>query len=130
MLQLLAFGLAVGVGVQAWRNVPADGPASYDAAALVFFVAVLCAYLGGRWDGRGRGARASAYASAEATATATAQQQVNVAVVVPGAGARPSFGLPSETAPWLLEAQERHELTSDQLDGLEVAEILEREEVL
>jgi len=126
VFKFLALGLGVGVGVQSWRNFPADGPLSPDSAAFVCIVGLVLAYLAGRWRGRG-GAYASASASAVAVAesVASASNTVNLAVVV-GEGARPSgVSQPSESAPWFVQgAPERRQVTADELDGMDVAELL------
>lgn len=112
MWSAIAFGLAIGAGVQATRNLPPDGPVTANGAALVLVVAVVCAYVGGRWRGRGRGG-AVAVASAEATAVASAANHVNFAVFTTGQGAGASRAVdggvvlyPSESAPWLGEPRQ------------------------
>jgi hypothetical protein len=127
----LAFGLCAGVGVQAWRNFPADGPATMGPAMLVFVVAVLAAFLGGYRMGRPFrvSASATAVAVASADAAASSQSTVNVAVFAPGQGAgsvAPGVAYPSDAAPWLGPARER--LSLDDLDGMEVAELIEATE--
>lgn len=134
MLKAIAFGLAAGAAIEAWRAIPPDGPVSAKSAALVLVVAVLCAYLGGRWRGRGRGG-ATAIATARAEASAIATQQVNVAVVVPGAGAgatgrHAAAGgvlVPSETVPWLAEARPAPGDLFDGADLRDLAEVLDAE---
>ena len=127
MFKFLALGLGVGVGVQSWRNFPADGPLSPDSAAFVFIVGLVFAYLAGRWRGRG-GAYASASASAVAVAesVASASNSLNLSLVMLGEGARPSgVSQPSESAPWFVQgAPERRQVTADELDGMDVAELL------
>lgn len=120
MLKALAAGLGIGAGIQAFRAWPPDGPVTMDAAAIVFAVGLIAAYLGGRWHGRGH-ATAVAVASAEATATAAAVQSVNIVLADRPA---PPVRVPSDTAPWL--AGERPQITADDLDGLDVAEIIEQ----
>lgn len=126
MLRVVAFGLCVGVGVQALRAWPASAPVSGSAIALVMCIAAVAAYLAGRFHGRPGGAAAVAAAEASAAAEATAQQSVQVFVgtspVSSGAGVR----IPSDHAPWI-EGGQRPELTLDHLDGLAVEELLEED---
>jgi hypothetical protein len=129
VLKVIGFGLAAGAGVQAFRSFPAQSPATVDGVAVAFVVAVVCAYLGGRWHGRGRGG-AVAVAHAEAHATAAAQGgNVNL-VVVTGEGARPvGVRVPDETtAPWLAGVQDRRQLEADDLDGMDLSELLSEHE--
>lgn len=131
MVAAIAFGLAVGAGVEAWRALPADGPVSADSAAVVLVLGVLLAYLGGRWGGRGRGG-AVAVATARAEASAVASQQVNVAVVVPGAGAGAQTAgggvlLPSGSLPWLDETRASAGELLDGADVRDIAEVLDTE---
>lgn len=130
MLNGIAFGLAVGAGIQAWRAWPAGQTVTADGMFLVFVIGLLCAYLGGRWHGTGRGAFAMATATATATAQANNVNTVQLAVLVPGAsGARPEgMGVPSESAPWMVGATERHQLDVDDIDGMDLAELFDREE--
>lgn len=128
MLKAIAFGLAAGAGLQAWRAYPPSSPLTGDSLAVVFAVGVLCAYLGGRWHGRGR---TSAVAVAQAEATAVASNHVNVAVVVPGAGAGASvspYAVPTESAPWVTTPISIPELTADQLEGMDLSELVEEHE--
>lgn len=127
MFKAIAFGLGVGAGIQAWRNFPPDGPVTASSLALVFAVGILCAFFGGLWSSRGRGgAHAMASASAEAVASAVNSNTVQLAVVMPGAGARASgVSLPSDQAPWMVGASERPQITLDDLDGLDPAELFE-----
>lgn len=130
MLKALAFGVATGAAIQAWRNFPPDGPATQQTVASVVILGVLCAYLAGRWHGRGRSsasATATATATAVASSVAQAHQTVNVAVVMPGGGARPmGVTSPGGAMPWLDDAP-RREVTADDLDGLDMAEFLDTE---
>lgn len=129
MLKVIAFALAAGAGFEAWRNYPADGPASARSLWLLFCVGVVAAYLGGRWHGRrhvSASAWASAHAEASAESTATAQQAqtVNVALVVPGGGARPSgVRSPGDEVSWL--GAPRAAVSVDDLDGLDLAELVQ-----
>lgn len=133
MLQALAFGLGFGAAFQAWRNYPADGPVTASAAAVCIGLGVLCAYLGGRWHGRGRGS-AHATATATASAQAAASNTVQVAVIVPGHGPSENRGvsdggvqIPTERAPWLAGTHVRPEITADDLEGMELADIFQAE---
>jgi hypothetical protein len=69
MLRLIAFALGVGASIQAFRNLPPDGLVTYDSAAVVFVVGMLCAFAGGFFMGR---PWRSACATASATAVAAA----------------------------------------------------------
>lgn len=116
-MRLLAFGLVVGAGVQAWRNFPPDGPYSANSAVLVMVFGMVAAFLAGyRWGRPSAHASASAYAAAtaDATSNATAANTVNLAVVVPGSAGATHQGAslhPSEAAPWLAQgASVVHEL--------------------
>ncbi|MCW2787151.1 MAG: hypothetical protein JWP74_3668 [Marmoricola sp.] len=122
MLKAIAFGLGCGAGVEAWKNFPPDGPVTTRPLALVFIVGLLCAYLGGRWHGRGH-VSASATAVAVANASATAQQAVNL-VVMTGGGAAPGRGVqvPSEAVSWF--EGERVQVTEADLDGMDLSELL------
>lgn len=136
MLKLIAFGLCVGAGVQAWRQWPADGPVTVEAGVLVMIVAVAAAFLGGLWWGRVRSSSwASAYAEARATARseskATAQQSQTVNLVVvekAGAGSARDGGVrtPDELTPWMGGA--RREVSADELDGMDLSELVRGEE--
>ena len=129
MLRAVAFGLAAGAGVQAWRQWPADGPVTSDSGILVMVVGIAAAYLAGLWKGRPhRSAYAAARAEAHAEATANAHQSVNVAVVVPGQGASAggsqgdgSVMVPLESASWI-GGSLRH-VEADELDGMDFAEL-------
>lgn len=125
MLKFLALGLGVGAGVQAWRNFPPDGPVTPDALAFVFGAGLLVAFLGGLWFSRGRGAYASASATAVATAEAVASNTntVNLAVVVPGRGAGAGVSLPADRLPWMVDAVPVAEISADDLDGFDFAEL-------
>lgn len=127
MFHFLGFGLAVGAGIQAWRNIPPDGPVSSDMAFWVLVVAVVLAYLGGRSRrGAYASATATASATAEATAAAHAQQAVQVFITNGEGGARPvGYSIPTGEAPWLATSAERPALTLDQLDGMDLAEFSE-----
>jgi hypothetical protein len=128
MLKAIAFGLAVGAGVQAWRAFPPSSPVTGDSVALVFVVGVVCAFLGGLWHGRGRH-NVSAHAHAEAHAIAA--NQVNLAVVVPGAGAGASvspYAVPTDAAPWIASSSTVPALDGDQLEGFDLSEILEAQD--
>lgn len=122
MLKAIAFGLAVGAGVQGFRNWPADGPVTTDTAVWLFIGGLCAAYLGGRAR---RGPTATANASAHAEATAVASNTVNVFTVAAAGPSTVPGGvlIPSEHAPWMGEA--RPALTLDQVDGMEVSEILD-----
>lgn len=126
MLKAVAFGIACGAGFQAWRNYPADGPATAASLWWLLVAATVCAYLGGRWHGRGRGgATAVAVASAEATAAAQAVNRVQVFNVMPGGGAAPSgVRMPTESAPWLT-GDPAPVLDVDQIDGMDLHELVE-----
>lgn len=129
MLRAIAFGAACGAGIQAWRAWPADGPVSAAPAAVLFAVAVVCAYLGGRWRSRGRvSATAVAHAVASSSADAVASNTVNVAVVLPGAGtAGAGSGLYElEQAPWF--GGQRAAITSDDLDGMSLEDVMDTSE--
>lgn len=132
-MKLVAFGLCVGAGVQAWRNFPGDGPSMIGPAMLVMFVAVLCAFGAGYTMGRPSAramASASAAARAESSSTAASSSSVNFAVVIPGhgAGASSSGSLqPSADAPWL--GAPRHSLSIDDVDGMDMSEVMDAREV-
>jgi len=128
MLRAIAFGLAVGAGVQAWRNFPPDGPVTASSGILVSILGVLFAFLGGLWASRGRSsATATAVASAEATATANAAQTVNVAVFTTGQGAGAASSapvgvrLPADDAAWF--GEQRPQLEAGQLDGMDLRDL-------
>jgi len=127
--RLIAFGLAAGAGLQAWRNFPPNGPATGDALAVVFALGVVLAYVAGRVRGRGRtvsSATSTAVAAAAATAESTAVQHVSLAVNLAGMPARESaatVAYPSDAAPWF--AGQRAAITADDLDGLDAAELIE-----
>ena len=126
MLKAIAFGICTGAGIQAWRHWPSDGPVTSSGAYFVLLLAVVSAYLGGRWHGRGAPAFASASAHARATATAQATQSVQVAVVVPGSGAAAMGSrIPNESVEWF--GGSRFELQDDQFDGMDISELVERE---
>jgi hypothetical protein len=136
VLRAIAFGLAVGAAIQAFRQWPADGPVTVDAAVAVFLVGLLAAYFGGRARrGSAATATATAVSISEANANAQAHQSVQVAVVLPGAGASPhGIAVPGEGehAP-LWWSTPRGHLEVDQLDGMDAADLssafdLEREE--
>lgn len=124
-MKVLAFGLCAGAGFQAWRNIPPDGPGSTDAAFLVLLVAVLAAFAAGYTLGRPyRGASATATAVAAAEASSAAQSVVNL-VVMPGQGAGDApmpVCVPTEALPWM--GAQRVQVSADDLDGLDVAELL------
>jgi hypothetical protein len=129
--RLLALGLGFGAAFQAWRNYPPDGPTSGDMLAVVFVAGLVAAFLGGLWFGRGGRTTAVAVATAEAHAAATAgaaaHNQVQVINVLPRdaaeqAGAGTGIRVPSDSAPWI---SSRPSLQLDQLDGMDVAELLE-----
>lgn len=128
-MKLIAFGLSVGAGVQAWRNFPGDGPETIGPAMLVMFVAVLCAFAGGYTMGRPSArASASAFAAArsESSSTAASASTVNFAVVMPGhgAGSVASGSLsPSVDAPWL--GASRESLSIDDVDGMDMSEFMD-----
>lgn len=132
MFKLLAVGIGLGAGLQAWRNYPPDGPVAGDMVALVACVGMLAAYLGGRWHGRGHSATAVAVASAEASAEATAaasnRVQVNLFTAAPGGGARPAgVMVPADAgAPWI--EGPRSELALDDLDGADLSELVEHQD--
>ena len=132
MLKALSFGLGLGAGVQAWRNWPATALVSGDALAVVFCVGLVAAYFAGRWSSRHRGASATAVAvsssESSAAAVSSASQHVNVAFVLPGAGAGQHAGgvaIPSESAPWIGSSSTAPALTSDHLEGFDLADILD-----
>lgn len=129
MWSAVAFGLAVGAGVQAWRNFPADGPLTAHAAMIAAVVGTVAAYLGGRAM-RGRGhvsASASAYAAAraEAQSSSTATQQVNVAVVLPGQpSASSSVGAAHlDALPWVGAARPLQGEVDQLLEGYDLSEL-------
>lgn len=128
-MKVLAFGLCLGAGVQAWRNFPGDGPETIGPAMLVMFVAVLFAFAGGYTMGR-PSARASAAAFAaarsESSSTAASAATVNVAVVVPGQGAGASGTgalFPSADASWL--GVGRESVSIDDVDGMDMSELMD-----
>lgn len=125
-MKLLAFGLCAGAGFQAWRNIPPDGPGSTDAAFLVLFVATLAAFAAGYRLGRPYRVSATATAVASADASAASQSTVNLAVVMPGAGAGSApmrVAVPTSALPWM--GEDRPQLSADDFDGAEVAELLQ-----
>jgi len=127
VLRAIAFGLATGAGIQAFRNFPADGPVSMRSAALVLVVGVVFAFLGGLWGGRGRGP-VTAVAVAQAEATATATNNVQVAVVLPG-GRRAGEGVrvPDPASVTWIEG-ERRQVEASELDGIDLSELLGHED--
>lgn len=124
MLAVIAFGLAAGAALQAWRNFPPDGPMQSESLALLFVVGVVCAYLGGR-SRRPSTQVAIAQAAAFAEAKAENTNTVNLAVVLPGGGARPhGVVVPDmDDMPWMVG--ERPQLDAGQLDGMDLAEFAE-----
>lgn len=127
MVKALAFGLGVGAGIQAWRAFPPSLPVTADAAAVVFIVGLVCAYIGGR-SRRGSGATATATATAIAESTATATQSINL--VFPaghGAGSVTGVRLPSEAAPWMVGAEDHRQLDVSELEGMDLTEFLEEQ---
>lgn len=100
----IAFGLAVGAGIQAWRQWPADGPTTTSSGVLIMIAGMIAAYLAGRWRGRGTNS-ATAHATATAVASAASVgNTVNLFVATPGGGVTPAStlaGVPSDSAPWL-----------------------------
>lgn len=134
MLKALAFGLGIGAAIQAFRNVPPDGPLQADALAVLFIVGLAAAYGGGKHR-RGAGSVAVAHAEAHADATSVATNTVQVAVVVPGGGAgADSAGrirIPSdkELPEWFGSGELRPVVSSDQLEGMDASELSEVLEV-
>lgn len=65
----IAIALALGAGIQAFRQWPADGPASMSTAVVVFVLGLIAAYMAGkaRRDIGGASAVAVAAANAEAS---------------------------------------------------------------
>lgn len=124
MLKAIAFGVGVGLGIQALRVWPAGGPVTQQAVAVVCAVALVLAYLGGRWHGRGNSA--VAVASASAHAAALSQSSVNIAFVSPGAGAAPvGVSVPSAEAGLEWFGTPRHLSSVDEVDGMELSELVE-----
>lgn len=83
MLRVIAFGLAAGAAIQAWRNFPPDGPLTSNSLAVAFIVGLVAAFLSGWFMGRPwRAANATAVASAVAEARAAAASQSNASVQV------------------------------------------------
>lgn len=130
MLRALAFGLAVGAGVQAWRQWPPDGPTAASSGIVVMVAGIVMAYLAGRWHGRGNGG-ASATATAIATANAASVgNTVQVYVAAPGGGVQPVTSVvgvasvPSADAPWMT-SEAVAELDVSTLEGMDLAELLE-----
>lgn len=122
-MRAVAFGLAVGAGIQAWRQWPADGPVTATAVFVVFVVGLVCAFLGGLWGGRGRAASATAVAVASADATAVASggaATVNLYVASPAAEPVRPVGVqvPSESVAWL--EGPRPSIEADDLDGFDL----------
>lgn len=124
MLKAIAFGLACGAGIQAWRAWPPDGPVTADGAAVVLVLGVLCAYLGGRWHGRGTG-KATAVAVASAEATATAVQSVNL-IIGDTAARAAGIRVPTEEVSWF--DGQRVIASADDFDGFDLTELRELEE--
>lgn len=129
MLKLILVGIVAGITVQAFRNFPPDGPVTPSSAVLVALLGMLAAYGVGRGRRRwGSVAVASASASAESTALAAARADQRMAVIInTGPGAHPvGVQLPNEdTAPWLVGASDRREVTADDVDGMDLAELME-----
>lgn len=132
MLKLIVVGLVAGIALQAFRNFPPDGPVTPNAAVLIALLGMLAAYGVGRGRRRfGSVAVASASASSESTALAAARadQRLAVQLIVNNGetGARPvGVQLPDEkTAPWLMGATDRPQLSADQVDGMDLAELME-----
>lgn len=125
MFKAIGFGIAFGAGFQALRNYPPSGPMTQDSLWVILTVAVVLAYLGGRWHGRGNvSAHATATATATATSDAVASNHVQVAVIVPGQGAgqhRAGTLIPTDAAPWFT-GQDRPEITANDLDGMDLSD--------
>lgn len=127
MLRVIAFGIAAGFGVQALRAWPAGGPVTQNGVAVIGALAVLLAYLAGRWRGRGN-VRATATAVASARAASLASSSVNIAFVSPGGGARPvGVSVPSEAEGVEWFGAPRNLPSLDELDGMELGELVEDE---
>lgn len=121
MLGLLALGLGIGAGVQAWRGWPPTSPATPESLWLVFAVGLVAAYYAGR---RRRGGTAVA----TAVASASASNSVQVAVIVPGQGASTSHlgaSVPTASAPWLESTSTVPELTADSLEGMDLSDVVQ-----
>lgn len=135
MLKLIVVGIAAGLALQAFRNFPPDGPVTPNAAVLMALVGMLAAYGVGRGRKRwGPVAVASASASSESSALAAARadQRLAVQLIVNNGetGARPvGIQLPdAATAPWLVGASDRPQITADDLDGMDDRDIIEDRE--
>jgi hypothetical protein len=122
MLKAIAFGLAAGAAVQGFRSWPATAPMTADGVALIFVIGVVCAYLGGRWHGRGGGAHATAVAVARAEATAVSAPVQTVNLIV---GQRPvsAVRVPDADVEWFGEV--RPAITAADLDGMDLSEFAE-----
>lgn len=129
MLKAIAFGLAIGAGIQALRAWPTSEPATPSAMALVLIVGVLCAFFGGKWAGRGKGA--VAVASAHAEATAVAANQVNLLLNVGGPEGAGGRHVRLDEAPWFRGVEARPDLDelAAAMDGIDLAELLDEREV-
>lgn len=125
MLRALAFGFGVGAAVQGFRQWPADGPVTMSSAVVVFLLGLVVAYFGGARR-RGGGASAVAVAAAAAEANASAVQSVTLVVQQPGNAAVGGIRVPDETVAWF--GGERAAITADDLDGLDIAEVIEEGE--
>jgi hypothetical protein len=125
VIRVIVFGVAAGAGFQAWRHYPSEGPSSQEGLFVVLVGAVVLAFLVGLGIRRARGPVAIAQAAAYAQASAVSSgNTVNLAVVVPGQGAAPvGVAVPDESMPWF--QGQRTQLSLDQLEGLDVAELLE-----
>ena len=126
MIRLLAFGLAVGMGVQAWAQFPENGPVSVYPAMLIAFLGMVASYVGGRYRGHVDpvSSWASARAEARASASASARQQQAQAVTINLAGVdRPRehlTGVPDESVAWF--GSPRQLLTTDQVEGFDYSD--------
>jgi hypothetical protein len=123
-MKVLAFGLGLGAGIQAFRAWPPDAPVGMESAVVCFIVGLIAAYVAGRAR---RPAGGIAVATAEATATAS--NTVQLAVVVPGqgagqVGAHGGISVPTESAPWLGAVHSAPSL--DQLDGADMRDVMEQ----
>lgn len=121
MFSALAFGLAVGASIQAWRSFPADGPLSPDAAIVLFVAGLALAYVGGRFK-RSRSSSSVAVATATASSEVHTEQRVQVVVMPAGHGAAPAgLAVPADSVAWL--EGPRAQITADDLDGADLSDM-------
>lgn len=127
-MSAIAFGLAVGFGIGAWRDAPPLSRVSSIGLLLVVLVAMWASWRAGRRARFGSSGVAVAVASAEAVAAATAAGGQSIVQVVIGdgaraAGARRWGGL--DGAEWMGSDRSLLEEHSGALEDLDPVEVLE-----